>query len=198
MNAWYLAYGSNLHPVRLRQRVPSAAPQAVVELTGQGLHFDKLGGDGSAKCTIEPAGHDITVWAVLYRMDAAEVALLDGYEGLGHGYDRYCLSLEQAGTGLAAFTYRADESHRCSQVRAYDWYRDIVLLGARYFGFPADYVQTIAAVPADPDPDPERAAAGRELLQSAALYSRRQPWGDPADAPATGGQRSVYRVRSAG
>jgi len=48
----YLAYGCNLHPVRLQKRVPSAVFTGMVELHGRILSFSKRSVDGSGKCTI--------------------------------------------------------------------------------------------------------------------------------------------------
>ena len=48
----YLAYGSNLHPLRLTLRVPSARVIGVVEMPGYMLEFHKRSIDGSGKCLI--------------------------------------------------------------------------------------------------------------------------------------------------
>ena len=46
----YFAYGSNLHPERLRERVPSAESLGVARLEAHVLRFHKRGRDGSGKC----------------------------------------------------------------------------------------------------------------------------------------------------
>jgi hypothetical protein len=52
----YLAYGSNLHPIRLRQRVNSARLIATLSLPGYRVLFNKRGQDLSAKCNLVATG----------------------------------------------------------------------------------------------------------------------------------------------
>ena len=50
---YYLAYGSNLHPVRLTERVPSARFLGLTSLFGYQLRFHKRHEpDGSGKCNM--------------------------------------------------------------------------------------------------------------------------------------------------
>lgn len=78
----YLAYGSNLHPLRLQERVPSAVVVGVVKLAGQLLTFSKRGGDGSGKCACFDSGNAAdVVYGVLYQMDASGRDVLDKVEG---------------------------------------------------------------------------------------------------------------------
>ena len=46
----YFAYGSNLHPQRFQERVPSGKFLALAALTRHTLLFHKRGQDGSSKC----------------------------------------------------------------------------------------------------------------------------------------------------
>lgn len=48
----YFAYGSNLHPRWLRNRVHSAEELNTVYLQNRKLHFHKRSSDRSAKCNI--------------------------------------------------------------------------------------------------------------------------------------------------
>nr|MDQ2697092.1 gamma-glutamylcyclotransferase [Pseudomonadota bacterium] len=83
----YFAYGSNLHPLRLRERVPSATVLGVAELAGWRLRFHKRGQDRSGKCNIIPTGRSgDRVIGVIYAMAAADKDKLDAAEGLGKGY----------------------------------------------------------------------------------------------------------------
>lgn len=45
-----LAYGSNLHPLRLRKRVSTANLIGIVEMQGYQLAFHKRSTDESGKC----------------------------------------------------------------------------------------------------------------------------------------------------
>ena len=149
---YYAAYGSNLHPVRLMARVPSAELIGTSYLTGWSLRFNKLSNvDGSAKCSIERGGEG--TWHAIYRMAAEEKSLLDACEGLGNGYDDLVLDVPEFGR---CFTYIASPSHIRSGLEPFDWYKAMVLRGCEVNRFPAPYVAGIEAVDAVPDPDPER------------------------------------------
>lgn len=154
----YFAYGSNLHLARMRARVPSARVVAVGRLPGFRLAFRKAGRDGSAKCDIQPAP-GATVWGALYRFAAADQPALDAAEGPGYYTDRVTVATE-AGP-VEAFTYRARDDWISDTAAPYDWYRDLVLVGARAHEIPGMYVDAIAGIDAIPDPDPDRAADNR-------------------------------------
>ena len=154
----YFAYGSNLYPARMCRRVPSAVVVARTRIPGFRLAFRKSGRDGSAKCDLEPAP-EATVWGALYRLDAVEQPALDDAEGPGYYVDRVTVT---TGEGpVEAFTYRARRDWIDARAVPYDWYRDLVVAGARVHGFPQSYIAAVADIEAVPDPDPERAAANR-------------------------------------
>ncbi|MFM9835765.1 MAG: gamma-glutamylcyclotransferase family protein [Methylophilaceae bacterium] len=75
---FYLAYGSNLHPVRLKERVSSAKLIGVIELYGYELAFHKLSTDESGKCLLNKTGADSSmVFAALYEFDDKDKGALD-------------------------------------------------------------------------------------------------------------------------
>lgn len=154
----YFAYGSNLYLPRMQKRVPSAFPQTVARLPGYRLAFNKIGGEGSAKCSIVEDADDV-VWGVVYRMDAAERGRLD--EAEGEGYERITIDVvAPEGELVQAFTYKARPGWT-GRGWPFDWYRDLVTEGARHHALPAAYVGRITAVTAVPDPDPARDRANR-------------------------------------
>jgi gamma-glutamylcyclotransferase len=158
----YLAYGSNLHPLRLQQRVSSARPVAVVELPGWRLRFHKRGSDGSAKCnvleTCDPADR---VHGVVYDIAAREKPALDRAEGLGHGYRLQRLHLQPHGE---TFFYVATASHIDDALRPFAWYKAYVLEGAWFHGLPTAYTGRIEQVDAIADPQPQRQRDNIRLL----------------------------------
>lgn len=159
----YAAYGSNLHPLRLRERTPSAVLQGTAALAGFDLEFAKRGRDGSGKCTIrEAAGSRVLV--AVYELDEADRPALDRAEGRGAGYTLERVEVEQFG---ACLTYVAQESHRDVALRPYGWYRELVLVGAEALAFPADYLARIRAVEVLRDPDAERHARHMALVDRA-------------------------------
>ncbi|MBI4694853.1 MAG: gamma-glutamylcyclotransferase [Gammaproteobacteria bacterium] len=164
MSLRYLAYGSNLHPGRLGARIAIEGFLGTTALPGWRLTFDKRGADGSAKCDLKHTGMaGDCAWGAVYALDPAAKATLDAIEGLGKGYGERELIVPELG---AVALYVASGSALDPTLVPFDWYREIVVAGARHHGFPASYVASIAAVAACRDPDAERAAKHRELLAS--------------------------------
>lgn len=163
----YLAYGSNLHPFRLTQRVPSAKPIGVVPMPGKHLAFHKRSQDRSGKCLFyEPGGaHDI-MYGVVYEFDSADKGTLDALEGLGKGYNEELVAFPLNGETYRAYVYVASFTHIDASLAPYDWYKEMVLLGARYHRLPPEYIGKIEAVASVPDADPKRAAKNETILVS--------------------------------
>ena len=155
---YYLAYGSNLHPYRLQQRVPSAHPLGVASLRGLRLEFQKRSRDGSAKCMyVESGASNDVLYTAVYRIAEKEKPTLDAIEGLGQGYDEAWHRVRLGDAALDAFAYAANPSYVEPGLRPYDWYRDMVLLGAGYHDLPTTLIDAIRSVATVPDPDPARA-----------------------------------------
>lgn len=158
----YFAYGSNLHPVRLVQRVPSSRAVGTAVLEGWSLRFHKRGQDGSAKCDIvrDRLSRD-QVHGVVYQMDAREQDRLDAAEGAG--YESLRLRLDGHG---AVFLYVALQTHIDAALKPFSWYKSLVLHGARHHALPGHYVRRIERVEATLDPDPERHAQHQAILHA--------------------------------
>ncbi len=168
----YLAYGSNLHPVRLRERVPSARLLGTVELRGRALRFSKRSVDGSAKCTIGPGGPSQSVHGAVYRIDQSHRTVLDGIEGFGVGYAEQRETLKVDGQFVAAFYYVATADYLDDSLQPYHWYKELVLAGARCHGFPQHYITALEQTESVDDPDPERRAVNARLLASCVRTSQ--------------------------
>lgn len=159
----YFAYGSNLHPVRLQERVPSARTIGVVELPGYRLAFHKRGADGSGKCLLyRGAGRGHRVLGVLFEFEAYQKIVLDRVEG--DGYAAHPVQCRINGVTYEAYTYLAQATQVDPSRVPYHWYKDLVLAGARYHRFPEDYVAAIQAVPSRQDANIRRAACHEALL----------------------------------
>lgn len=156
----YFAYGGNLHPERFRQIVPSAEVAGTAVLDEHELRFHKRSRDGSAKCDVVGC-MGAQVHGVVYRLAASDGPRLDDAE---RGYDRSQVGVRLGATATQVFTYRARPDHMQPDLRPYDWYRDLVLAGARHHGFPASYVARIEAALVVQDPDPGRARDAAALL----------------------------------
>lgn len=162
-----LAYGSNLHPFRLTHRVPSAKLLGVVSVPGKRLAFHKRSDDGSGKCLFyAPGGAEDMMFGVAYEIDSAEKPILDDLEGLGKGYDEQQVSFPMNGVTHHAVVYVAASTHIDPTLVPYTWYKDMVVLGARYHGLPADYIAKIESVVAVPDHNPKRAASRATIVEN--------------------------------
>ena len=161
---YYLAFGSNLHPLRLGERVPSARQVGRPLLPGYRLAFHKLGQDGSGKGDLVRTGESADyALGALFAVDAAEKPDLDAAEGEGYRAD--AMRLEVDGHVYEAFVYIGEEPYIDPDLRPYRWYRDLVWQGAHFQGAPRDYLEAIAAMPAVVDPDPERRQRNQSLLE---------------------------------
>ena len=148
---WYAAYGSNLHPRRLSERISSARLVTTSFLPDWSLHFHKRSRDGSGKCNILSGGDGIHI--AIFDISAEDKLTLDNIEGLGLGYSEVFLSVPEIGE---CASYIAEESHIDDSLVPYDWYKELVLLGAHAHGFPDDYLDRIGSLPSREDPDSHR------------------------------------------
>jgi gamma-glutamylcyclotransferase len=168
---YYFAYGSNLHPVRLTERVPSAQYIGNSSIKGFSLSFHKRGADGSSKCNLYSTGNESDlVHGALYKIDPGQKSDLDKYEGNGIGYSDVPVVIEHEGTTYDSFTYIAQESHIVDNLKPYSWYQELVVLGARYLSFPESYVSNIERVESALDPDEPRSVKHEELLERMRVY----------------------------
>ncbi len=177
----YLAYGSNLHPYRLSRRVPSACPIGVVPLPNRRLVFQKRGADGSGKCYITAVSESAHVasdsahfaFGVVYDIAAEDKADLDRIEGLGEGYNEETLTVELGAERLDAFVYVADPAYLNESLSPYHWYKEMVVLGARFHALPSEYVSRIETVLSKPDLDSTRESSNADILESMRRLNRK-------------------------
>jgi gamma-glutamylcyclotransferase (GGCT)/AIG2-like uncharacterized protein YtfP len=167
MASWldYFAYGSNLHPRRLRDRTPSVQFQCTAWLARHRLAFHKRGADGSGKADVVTGSEEDRVHGAVYRMSARDATRLDRIEGLGAGYDRKTVAVITPLGPRLVFCYQAMPAWVLPGLVPFSWYRELVVAGARYHDLPDRYVRRIRSTPCEPDPDPVRAAAHLELLR---------------------------------
>lgn len=158
------AYGSNMFTVRIRERVPSAEPWGIGQLTGHTLRWHKRSTkDGSGKCDAEFTERETDiVWGVLFTCSASEKSALNQAEGLGKGYDEKEVEIITETGALTAFTYFA--TAKDPSLQPYHWYKGWVVRGALEHGLPQDYIARLESVSSIPDPDRERANKNEQLL----------------------------------
>ena len=137
----YAAYGSNLHPERLRQRVSSAMLMGKAVLHGRTLAFHKRSNDGSAKCNIVESNGEVHI--AVYDIASEQKHDLDRIEGVGIGYQIEVLDIPVYGK---CFTYVATETHVDESLKPFTWYRELVVVGCEYLRVPDHYLEGVGAV----------------------------------------------------
>ena len=167
---YYFAYGSNLHPLRLQQRVPSSQAVGVAVLSQHQLRWHKRGRDGSGKCDAFFTGNkNDQLIGVVYSLLAVEKHLLDHAEGLGNGYYLAAATLQVNGQALDTFFYQAEDAHIDGNLQPYEWYHQLVLHGGRIHDLPASYIKHIAAVSTMPDGDQTRSVLHQRIIADYAV-----------------------------
>ena len=148
----YLAYGSNLHPLRIGARLGVVKRVGTVVLPGWRFAMHKRGEDGSGKGNLVACA-DSHAWGVVYRLQDNMKTLLDDYEGEGYDCVTLQLSLPQQSRTqmLDCFAYLAMPEWIDDRLLPHDWYAELIEHGARHAGFPAAYVDWIARHPRCPD-----------------------------------------------
>jgi gamma-glutamylcyclotransferase len=156
----YAAYGSNLHPARLRERLSSATLLGKATVAGKALRFHKRGHDGSGKCNIIAAGGEICV--AVYEIAAPQKPKLDEIEGVGYRIE----TLHVADYG-ECFTYVATNTHIDESLKPFSWYKELVIAGCENLQFPRHYIEQIEAVESWEDPDRKRHAEHMMIVRRA-------------------------------
>jgi gamma-glutamylcyclotransferase len=161
------AYGSNMLSARLRERAPSARVVSTGKLIGYELRWHKRSRDGSGKCSVTETGQpNNLVWGVVFEMRSEEKADLDRVEGLGQGYGERKVQVIIPDGRLPAMVYFATSIN--PGARPYDWYRELVVGGAREHRLPEDYIRGLESVGIIKDLDESRSAMNRRFLVGSA------------------------------
>jgi len=154
----YFAYGSNMLTERLTSRVPGARFLGIARALGRRLVFHKRSDDTSGKCDLPETGNDSdVVYGVLFDVPDSQRSFLDDAEGLGRGYKDSAIEVLDADSRpVSAMAYFATDNAIDPRLVPFDWYHCLVVSGARQHDLPIDYILSIAAVRAVPDPEPKR------------------------------------------
>jgi gamma-glutamylcyclotransferase len=140
------AYGSNLDDDQMRARCPSAQVEAKAILTNHALAFGGFSHrwGGAVASVVAERGTDVA--GLVYRISAADLLALDGYEGSPFAYERVVkVVTTEHGRRRRAQLYRqpADTFEPWLPQRAYF---DVLLRAYDRLGF--DAAQLAAAVEA--------------------------------------------------
>jgi gamma-glutamylcyclotransferase (GGCT)/AIG2-like uncharacterized protein YtfP len=151
----YFAYGSNLDPVQMGSRCPTAQTVGLAALHDHRLVFPRNSETwGGGTSGIVPS-HGPTVWGVLFEVTQACLDTLDTHEGFrGPGnpdnhYDREQVTVELTRPDdgsiprrVRASTYVARPAKPTPPSRRY---LDTIVRGARHHRLPEEYIAALAA-----------------------------------------------------
>lgn len=189
MTVLNFAYGSNLLTRRILARAPSTKVVGVGTVHGHALRWHMASEDGSGKCDMVPVNDPASfVIGVVYEVTRAEKVNLDRAETLGYGYEECMVQVQMRERQGGADAAVPDGAQRTAQDGAqpgerrtltavayraliidpsgvpYDWYKALVVGGAREHGFPQPYIDGLEAVVTKTDADAARAARHRALV----------------------------------
>jgi hypothetical protein len=151
MTTLIFCYGSNLDDAQMLSRCPGRAKLGNAVLSGHRLCFPRISPRrGCGVSSVEPAeGHE--VWGVVHRLEDADLATLDGFEGFEPGraaelnrYNRVAVVVEIEGVATKVETYvavptanpPAPDAHYLGQIRE----------GARLHALPQAYQVWLAGL----------------------------------------------------
>lgn len=159
-----MAYGSNMWPRRIEERLGRCETVGMAALPGFDLRFHKRGRDGSGKCDAFRTGDPTdTLYGVVYSLNQSQRDMLDAFEG--PGYSSLEISVRIRAEFVTAYAYVAKDGHVDSALPPFSWYKSIVVAGARAHALPAHYIESLDAVYAQSDPDSDREARHLALLE---------------------------------
>ena len=161
----YFAYGSNLHPIRLRERTSFCSYLFKASLPGYKLSFHKKSGDSSKCNALKTSKPENEVLGIVYEINEDEKSDLDTAEGLGCGYDEKEIFFDSSGDQIKVFTYLANNNYIDDSLSPFDWYKELVLEGAKYYHFPRAYIEEIMKIEFIEDQDLSRAEKNFKLLE---------------------------------
>ena len=102
---------------------------------------------------------------VVYEIPLQEKPALDAAKALGVGYTEREIDVHLVDTSVRVWAYMALQVD--PSVVPFEWYKALVVAGAKEHGIESNYVRALESVAAKPDPDPSRAAHHRRLLAAA-------------------------------
>ena len=142
MRILYFAYGSNMLSSRIHSRVTSVELIGPAFLKDVRMLFNKRSKDRSGKANLVESPGNVT-WGVLYEIDVQGLDTLDKVEG---GYNRLNVQVWKTdGNVVKAVTYIS--ANLTDDTRAYEWYTEIILSGAKESKLPKDYIAYLERLP---------------------------------------------------
>lgn len=162
----YFAYGSNMFTYRLEKRVGRVEIIGIGKLPKHTLQFNKVSIDGSLKANIS-SNDKADVYGVIFKINPNNKEELDKAEGLGKGYVEAEIEVEliQSEKKIKAFTYVADAIDNSESNVPYDWYLELITIGAEEHKLPSEYTNSIKSNPTKQDENVLRNDSTNQLVR---------------------------------
>jgi gamma-glutamylcyclotransferase (GGCT)/AIG2-like uncharacterized protein YtfP len=138
----YFAYGANMDPRHMLERVPGASVVGPARLDRYRLEFNVYSSewDGGA-ANLEP-DEDGRIWGVLWDVPDDQLSGLDAYEGHPVFFRREEVTVQGPSEPVAAWTFRVAHQDR-SYVRPTDAYVQLLRSAIRVQGLPPEALDII-------------------------------------------------------
>jgi hypothetical protein len=147
---YYFAYGANMDPALMKERVPDARLVGPARLDGFRLEFSvystKWNG-GGANLELDPAAH---VWGVLWELPEGGMKGLDAYQGHPIFFRREQVSVTGPEGPMVASTYRV--AHQNAYIRPTDAYLARLRSAIRIQGLPPEALDILDEAARPPGP----------------------------------------------
>jgi len=147
----YFAYGSNMDPELMKQRVPDAWAVGPARLDEFGLTFSVYSNrweGGAANIQLDPESH---VWGVLWEIPDEGAKELDAYQGHPVFFRREEVSVARPEGPVVAWTYRVAHQEG-TYIRPTDEYLQHVQAGIRIHGLPPEALDALDRAARPPKP----------------------------------------------
>ncbi len=161
----YFTYGSNMFTYRLEKRVGRVEIIGIGKLQNHTLQFNKVSIDGSLKANILPNDKE-EVYGVVFKINPNKKEELDKAEGLGKGYIEQEFDVEflQSEGKIKAFTYVANAIDNSGNNMPYDWYLELITIGAEEHKLPLEYIDRIKSIPTKQDENIFRKGSTEQIV----------------------------------
>lgn len=154
-DSYYFAYGSNMNPDRVRQRLIKFDDFQAGILHDYRMTFNKRSakfiGSASANVMLHKGAQ---TEGVIYRLiHADEIVTMDPYEGYPLRYDRLLLTISCQYGLVDAWVYVANQEYIDNNLKPNRWYLQHLLAGREFLS--NTYIEQLEAVECLPDSDIE-------------------------------------------
>lgn len=155
---------------RLWERVGETPAPLFARLSGYALSFNKLGSDGSGKCSLEPR-EGAAAQGCIYEITPGQFELLERFEG---GYRPTLVAVQTEAQTVDAHVFLALPDFVSQEPAPFGWYHRLVLAGAREIGCDPAYLAMIQAFQSVEDPRDERSLRHDALLPTEYALGKRR------------------------